>query len=136
MGLWNQLRLDGRVTPGVYGCQAAYDPDDPIQTSGGAAACLVAPGTVRQHPPGTIRQHPVRLWPAAYDPDDSTQTRGGAADESYKVHVFLAPAATYKDAITGQPLVPALVLAARKLEMDYIVSKGLWAKRFYGEAFL
>ena len=52
--LRNQLRLDGCVTPRVYSCQAAYDPDDHIQTSKGAAASLGAPGTVRQYPSGTI----------------------------------------------------------------------------------
>ncbi len=41
----------------------------------------------------------------------------------------------YRDAITGQPLVPELVRLARQQEMDYFASKGVWRKRPRSEAF-
>ena len=34
----------------------------------------------------------------------------------------------YKDALTGQPLIPRLVMAARRLELEYFESKRVWDK--------
>ena len=41
----------------------------------------------------------------------------------------------YKDAVTGQPLRAPLVVAARKLELEYFASKKVWEKRPHTEAF-
>ena len=43
--------------------------------------------------------------------------------------------AVYKDAVTGQPLRASLVIAARKLELEYFASKTVWEKRPHSEAF-
>ena len=41
----------------------------------------------------------------------------------------------YKDALTGQPLIPQLVMAARRLELEYFESKHVWDKRPREESF-
>ncbi len=41
----------------------------------------------------------------------------------------------FKDAITGQPLRPELVRAARRQELEYFVAKGVWRKCPRSEAF-
>ena len=40
----------------------------------------------------------------------------------------------FKDAITGQPLIPELVKAARAKELEYFASKGVWHYRPRSEA--
>ena len=40
----------------------------------------------------------------------------------------------FKDAITGQPLIPELVKAARAKEFEYFASKGVWRYRPRSEA--
>ncbi len=41
----------------------------------------------------------------------------------------------FRDDLTGQPLVPELVRAARRRELEYFAAKGVWAKRSRDEAF-
>ncbi len=43
--------------------------------------------------------------------------------------------ARYRDEITGQPLIPELVHQARKKELDYFNSKGVWTKKLKAEAY-
>ena len=50
-------------------------------------------------------------------------------DSSHILRFKVADNERFVDDITGQPLDPILCRAARKKEMDYVKSKGLWAKR-------
>ena len=50
-------------------------------------------------------------------------------DSSHILKFKVADNGSFVDDITGQPLDPILCRAARKKEMDYVKSKGLWAKR-------
>ena len=59
-------------------------------------------------------------------------------DESRDEHAVLKVggerAEVFRDDITGQPLIPELVHAARKKELDYFDSKQVWSVRSTEEA--
>ena len=57
------------------------------------------------------------------DPESSSE--GGAQSTQHTAR----PTEVFKDDLNGQPLNPQLVKAARKKELDYFNSKGVWVKR-------
>ena len=62
-----------------------------------------------------LRRRCCRLWKIDVEDDDD--------------------GATYKDAVTGQPLRAEWVKEARRKELEYFATKGVWAKRRREEAF-
>jgi hypothetical protein len=98
-GFDNQLRADGLLIEGVYGIQPACDEDHILQ--------LTTPG----------------VWGALAAPTDETKPV-----ETPKYPSGLQSSGQFKDDITKQPLVDALVKEARKAELIYFAQKNVWMK--------
>ena len=88
---------------------------------------LDSDGTTRPGDVGTIDQH--------WDPDIG---HGGGAwklecKQGCVLNVDVASSSMYHDDLTGQPLDPDLVAAAREKELEYFASKGAWRKTTIAE---
>ena len=104
-GCRNQLLKDGRLSHGLYGIQSIFEED---------SARL--------------------LQPLYRDAITGEELSGEDAEAAEKVFNLKGNVNVFKDSVTGQPLEPTLVTAARKLEMEYFESKQVWERRPRAEA--
>ena len=74
------------------------------------------------------------LQPSYHDALTGEKLSGEEAKSAEKVFNLKNQDVTYKDSVTGQPLEPNLVRAARKLEMEYFDSKDVWVRVARAEA--
>lgn len=71
----------------------------------------------------------------SFDREQETFDHYRLCDTSGEVfHIRVANEPIYKDDLTGQPLPPALVRAARAKELEYLAAKKVWEKRSLSEA--
>ena len=104
-GCRNQLRKDGKLHDGMHGIQ------------------------------GLFEENPVRsLQPVYLDALTGEELKGEEAIAAEKVFNLKGQAGVFHDSVTGQPLEPMLVKAARKFEMEYFEAKEVWERRPRSEA--
>ena len=111
-GFRNQLRADGRLADGVAG----------IQTLEKEEVCLaLCEGELK-----------VMTDVPRENRGDRFITDVNELEEFLELH--RVDQETFKDAVTGHPLRPAMVKEARRLELEYFATKGVWVKRPCEEA--
>ena len=104
-GCRNQARKDGKLEGGLYGMQSIFEEDS------------------------------VRLLQPSYrDAVTGEELDDDEAEAAHRTFNLKGGVSTFKDSVTGQQLEPALVRAARKLEMEYFESKQVWETRPRAEA--
>ncbi len=69
-----------------------------------------------------------------FDQMTGEQLEGSDMAAAERVFAVQKSHEAFRDSVTGQPLRADLVRAARKLEMEYVASKGVWEKRPRSEA--
>ena len=126
VGLRKHLIQQGKIAPGIHGCQTRFEEQDPaVSARGWVNACVTREVVYRDAITGELL--PPELL-------DATRRLFSDDDPTDEINAVTKQETTYKDAVTGQPLQKALVEAARKLELEYFASKQVWAKRPYSEA--
>ena len=123
-GFRNQMRADGRMVQGVYGLQSLDWEDE-------KDLCM------RVTPLHHIRAVAPMWCAQKCSPEPSARRRRGSMNGEEEMESVLAKfeQESFRDAVTGQSLYPALVREARREELEYFASKGVWYKRPRAEAY-
>ena len=115
VGLRKHLIQQGKIAPGIHGCQTRFEEQDPaVSARGWVNACVTREVVYRDAITGELL--PPELL-------DATRKLFSDDDPTDEINAVTKQETTYKDAVTGQPLQKALVETARKLELEYFASK-------------
>ena len=107
-GCRNQLLRDGKLTSGIHGYQALFEEDNVRSLQPSFVYCDAVTGEVLDEVESKVAEN-------VFSVSDPGKTQ-------------------YKDSATGQLLEPALVKAARQLELEYFEDKQVSGKMPYTEA--
>ena len=135
IGCRNQLRRDGRLTLGVVGLQP-----DPLKSCSDRAlarriAKLYALDVESQVEDMQHDEHVQEAFRFAATGEEVGPELLAVVQAKFHGGPAANPRAeVYTDSVTGQRLQPDLVRAARRKELEYFYTKGVWTKRRLEEA--